>query len=192
MKVQQLLEATKYLDKDGKTVHRIQKNIAPRSVAFDAPAPPPPKEKKKKSVWPNNPFATPPESEMFGKAGYVPPIRRRKRGEGSDPDYLYGVYEINGVAYKGKEKVGTVHTRGSSFLQHPLTELWHEAETLEIHFDNGAIVPAIRLRKNSPISQDYRWKGRVPFLSDLYVGDDDEMKQRLAAADEKINKKKKK
>jgi len=170
MKIQELLEADepkKYVDKDGKKVRQLPRKPTESKSELQ------PSVATKRGPVRSKINNTPTKEDLFGKTGYDSRIRLCKKGERQDVDFVGDIFrfahEKNGkLYYIGKDgkpsnqEMATVKVVGTTKLQHPMTEEWHDAQTLELHFDNGAIVPAIRLRPNGVISQDYRYKAYMP------------------------------
>lgn len=165
------------LGKDGKPkVHSVPKGTMPKAeLSVIGKSANPEKGKiAKREVDLSDPFAYPGDDVVFGKCNYDERIKPRKKGEKADPDYLGDIlhfaHERDGKLYgfgsdgkaNHKDALGTIKVVGKTKLQNPMTELWHDAQTLEIYLNVGAIIPAVRLKPTSVISQNHSWKAYVP------------------------------
>lgn len=175
MKVQELFEADakKYTDKDGKTVYQLPRKESP-AQAKETPKVATKRGDTGVGKGMSSAFDRPSDKELFGNANYDSKIKLRKKGEKADPDIIGKLtrfaHEKDGQLYYMDEKtgkrqeksMGTVKVVGKTLLQHPMWETWHEAQTLELHFEDGSIIPATRLGPGKVLSQDYAYKAYMP------------------------------
>lgn len=131
-------------------------------------------DRRRREGWENSddPFAYPGDDIAFGKCNYDKRIKRLGKGENIDPEYLRDLmsfaFEHNGKLYifsrgkKNGEAIGDIKVVGRTVKQNPLTEIWHDAETVEVRINGGVIVPATRLSPNHNVVQDFRFKAYVP------------------------------
>jgi len=172
----QLLEAEskKYIDKDGKSVRRIVKDKP--SKAKEEPTTTKATKRgpvEKQTTRERSAFAMPSIKELYGSANYDKRIKRIKDDEKIDSDFIGGLlrfaHERNGKLYyfdtDGKRNptpMADVVEVGKTKLRHPMTGLWHDAQTIELRFANGSIIPATRLSANKMIMQNYHFKAFMP------------------------------
>ena len=185
MNLLQLLEASdeakKYIDKDGKVIRRLPRKEKPKE---DEPVSVPMKATKRHRPE-NGPnlspealelrklMSAPSKNELYGHTGYDTRIKRLKSGERMDPDFIGSMlrfaHERKGkLYYMGKDgerdpsPMADVVEVGTTYKQNPMWGTWHKAQTLELRFANGSIVPATRLSPTHIIVQDYRYKAYMP------------------------------
>lgn len=170
----QLLEAEskKYIDKDGKSVRRIVKDKPLKAQEEPTTSKATKRGPVVKLNWQDNQFIKPPVSELFGKCNYDKRIKRIRDDERVDTDIIGDIYRFahmknNKMHYIDKDgkpgpAMAEIKVVGTTYKQNPIWETWHKAETLELHFKDGSIVPATRLSSNSVIVQDYRFKAYMP------------------------------
>jgi hypothetical protein len=185
MNLLQLLEASdeakKYVDKDGKTVYRLPRKeqppneddlTAPRMKATRRPRPGE-SNLSPEALELRRSMATPSKDDLYGHTGYDPRVKRLKKGERVDPDFIGSLlrfaHERKGkLYYMGRDgerdptPMADVVEVGYTYKQNPMWGTWHKAQTLELRFHNGTIVPATRLGPSHVIVQDYRFKAYMP------------------------------